>query len=435
LRPLLVALATVALLATPASGQTPTYPDAQDVLGKPTPKPSGKTATREVCKKGCAYKTIAKAVKQAKKGDTIRIAKGTYRESVRIAGAGKSHIKLIGDTKRPGRVILDGKSLKGGDAQNGVFINGADGVRVSGLTVRNYKANGIFVTNAIGYELSDLVARQTGTYGLYAFNSVGGVMEDSEASEVNDGAFYVGQTPVQDKPRRTFVRNVDGHTSVIGFTGTNMRYVTITGSRFYNNAVGVVPNALSSEKYPPATDNVISGNEIFWNNFNYYRGAPFPLRQTEAAGVPFPPGLGLLLLGGHRNVVENNKIYGNFLAGAGMVQGFALNETDAPMRNLESNRISGNEFGLGGTDLNGRDLVYDGNGTGNCWGPNTGVQVTVPADAAHFPGCPFAGANAYKEEVFNEVVGWALSEDHEAPWIRHPHAAKPGYTAIDGPAG
>lgn len=29
---------------------------------------------------------------------------------------------------------------------------------------------------------------------------------------------------------------------VIGFSGTNMRYVTITKSRFYDNGIGIVPN-------------------------------------------------------------------------------------------------------------------------------------------------------------------------------------------------
>jgi len=431
LRIALAALAAVAVAAVPAQAQTNPYPDARDVLGKPAPKPTGKTRTLRVCKQGCRYKKIGAAVGSARKGDRIKIKNGTYREGVSIAGSKRAYIKLIGNTKDPSKVVLNGSRLKGASAQNGVFVNGADGVRISGLTVRNYKANGIFITNVIDYEISDVVAKRTGTYGLYAFNSVGGEMRDSEASMVNDGAFYVGQTPVQEKPRRTFIRNVEGHTSVIGFTGTNMRYVTITGSRFYNNGVGVVPNALSTEKYPPATDNVITDNDIFWNNFNYYEGAPFKLRETEAGGVPFPPGVGVLLLGGHRNVVEGNRIYGNWLGGVALIRGFALKPRHAAAANLESNRIEGNSFGLDGTDLNGRDLVYDGNGTGNCFSGNTGVASLFPAEPAHFPACPFAGANTYREDVFNQMIAWALAEDKESPWIRHPHAAKPGYTPLE----
>ena len=59
-----------------------------------------------------------------------------------------------------------------------------------------------------------------------------------------------------------------------------MRYVTITKSRFYNNALGIAPNALDSEKYPPAEDNVIIDNDIFWNNFNFHQGnPPFAVRK------------------------------------------------------------------------------------------------------------------------------------------------------------
>ena len=70
------------------------------------------------------------------------------------------------------------------------------------------------------------------------------------------------------------MRNVEGWGSPLGFSATNMRYVTITKSRFYNNAAGIVPNALDSEKYPPAENNVIIDNDIFWNNFNFHQGKP-----------------------------------------------------------------------------------------------------------------------------------------------------------------
>ena len=104
--------------------------------------------------------------------------------------------------------------------QNGVFINNADKVIVDGFFARNYKGNGFFVTNANGYTFTHLVAKQTGVYGLYAFNTIGGKMLHSEAYYVNDGAFYIGQTPPQDKPVQSIVRDVDGWGSPIGFSAT-----------------------------------------------------------------------------------------------------------------------------------------------------------------------------------------------------------------------
>ena len=167
-----------------------------------------------------------------------------------------------------------------GNMQNGIFVNDADEVTVDGFMARGYKSNGFFFTNLNGYTMNHLIARQTGVYGLYAFNTIGGQMLNSEAYYVNDGAFYIGQTPPQAKPVRTIVRNVEGWGSPLGFSATNMRYVTITKSRFYNNAPGIVPNALDSEKYPPAEDNVIIDNDIFWNNFNFHQGKPpFAVRE------------------------------------------------------------------------------------------------------------------------------------------------------------
>ena len=89
-----------------------------------------------------------------------------------------------------------------------------------------------------------------------------------------------------------------------------------------------------------------------------------------------------------------------------------------------------NAFGLGGTDLNGRDLVYDGNGTGNCFAGNTGVSVTIPADGSTLAACPFAGANAFSPATQAELLSFA-GEAAVARWNKHPHAPKPGYVPLE----
>ena len=211
--------------------------------------------------------------------------------------------------------------------QNGIFVNDADEVTVDGFMAQGYKSNGFFFTNLNGYTMNHLIAKQTGVYGLYAFNTIGGSMLNSEAYYVNDGAFYIGQTPPQDKPIRSIVRNVSGWGSPLGFSATNMRYVTITKCRFYNNALGIAPNALDSEKYPPAEDNVITDNDIFWNNFNYHQGKPpFTPRDSGTAALA-PVGTGILLFGGKGNRIENNRIYGNFLAGVAAVEAILVTKT------------------------------------------------------------------------------------------------------------
>jgi hypothetical protein len=350
------------------------------------------------------------------------VGNGVYREAVKINSSKKRYLKLIGNPSHPEKVVLRAR----GKMQNGIFVNDADEVTVNGFTARDYVANGFFFVNLNGYTMNHLVARHTGVYGLYAFNTIGGQMLNSEAYYVNDGAFYIGQTPPQSKPVRTIVKNVDGWGSPIGFSATNMRYVTITKSRFYNNALGIVPNALDSEKYPPAEDNVIIDNDIFWNNFNFHQGHPPFTVRTEGTAALAPVGTGVLLLGGRGNRIENNRIYGNYLSGVAAIEGVLLVK-NPQARALERNVVQNNQFGLDGTDVNGFDVTYDGNGSRNCFSL-AGVSTTFPADRSTFAGCD--GNNAFSKAAQDTMISWTGDGALKA-WNKHPHPAKPGFTPLE----
>ena len=321
-RPLTSAVAVAVALAVPTAAMATDYPEPTNPGGVKNPPKGG---TLRVCKpktkkpKGC-FKTIQKAIDSAGKGTKILVPNGTYKEGLKIVSPVKAGIKLIGNAKDPSKVTLEGKSLKGGASQNGVQINNADGVTIQGIHAQNYKANGFFAVNVDGYTMKNLVANNVGAYGLYAFNSTGGSMTDSEAFYNNDSGMYVGQTPVQTKPKRTILKNLVSWGNVLGYSGTNSKYVTITKSKFFNNGLGVVPNVLTSEKFAPASDNVIADNDIFWNNFNYrHTPAPFPSTSASTDGTPYPIGGGLLLFGGQNTTVESNRFWGNYLFGAGEI--------------------------------------------------------------------------------------------------------------------
>jgi hypothetical protein len=413
-----------AVLLAPAAASAQTYPEPKEP-GKVAPKPPRPYATHTVCKKKnrCDFRSIQAAVNAADAGDTIKVRRGVYKEAVRINGRKKRYLKLIGDPRKPGRVVLDGGKRK----QNGIAVNDADEVTVSGFKARRYRANGFFFTNLNGYTMNHLVAQQTGVYGLYAFNTIGGRILNSEAYHVNDGAFYIGQTPPQDKPVRTMVKNVEGWGSPIGFSATNMRYVTITKSRFYNNAVGIVPNALDSEKFPPPEQNTIIGNEIFWNNLNFHEGTPpFTPPPASANGNLVPIGTGILLLGGRDHLIEDNKIYGNFLAGVAAIDGILLQKNPLAV-SLDRNVVRNNEFGLGGTDVNGRDIAYDGSGSDNCF-TLAATDTTFPADRSTIATC--SGPNGMQQAARDQMVGWT-GTNALSGWNKHAHPPKKGYEPVE----
>jgi hypothetical protein len=427
-RKAMIAALACALVA-PSAAAAANYPPPSNP-GKPGTAPKN-TKTLKVCKHGKrCFKTIQKAVNTAGRGDTIKIANGTYHEAVQVTGHKKDFLHFVGNAKSPRKVLVDVKGAPKSKRQNAVLVNGANSVSIDGMSARNYTGNGFFLVNVTGYTINHVIAEgPIGVYGVYAFNSKGGKMLNSEAYYHNDGGFYIGQTPKQAKPRRSIVRNIKSWGNAIGWSGTNMRYVTITKSEFFNNAIGMIPNALSSEKFPPAEHNVIADNDIFWNNFNYYAGAPFKAKKFGGE-FNLPPGLGIVLLGSRTARVENNRIYGNYLSGFGMVIDFAI--SDVPdAADPRQNEIVGNDFGLGGSDLNGRDMSYDGSGTGNCFSGNTLTAPTLPADGNTFAECPGPDPNHKDDSVLAEAVKWLNDETHEAYWVKNPHAAHKGYNPLE----
>src|SRR3954470_21611195 len=124
----LLAVLVVGLVVPTAAARAQTYPEPKEP-GPVESAPKGPHKTYTVCKSGCDFKAIQKAVDKARAGDTVRVKNGTYREAVKINGSKKRYLKLIGNRSDPSKVLLKAR----GAMQNGVFVNAADEVTVDGF--------------------------------------------------------------------------------------------------------------------------------------------------------------------------------------------------------------------------------------------------------------------------------------------------------------
>lgn len=478
----------------------------------------------DVCKHGCKYKTIQAGANAAgswqfktkKRNAVVRVQPGTYVEGVylytdaelkrnfdglTIQGVTKSKANL----KDAKQVIFEGKDAKTvkkgndpfwqpGDQETVPAQNAIEGRNVKNLTMknmwaRNYLNNTFFVwasTNKAygercsGYVMDNLVTSDTRSYGFFARNCFGGVIKDSEGWNHGDSAVYIGETPCDDpdwtnrgdnpkpcqaKPDWTVIDNVKSHQNVLGYSGTNSKYVEIKNSAFFNNGAGIVPNTLDSEKFEPAGWMKIHDNDIFWNNYNYFStGSEFQtvsdgLGEIMGQTVNYPMGVGVVLFGSDGIEVKNNRIFGHEKWGAmtfsapvvnlpGIAEVEANRGDDAKNMN---NKFIDNEMGRDGLDPNKVDFLNDYTGGGNCFVGNTAKPAvtyvlgngTVPQAKLYPSSCPstpvlnkdvrsFDASAGIQVNLADEldrdtILGYAASapaKAQECSWdIKTPHPA------------
>jgi hypothetical protein len=405
-----------------------------------------------VCKRGCEFRKIQSAVNASGRNDVIKVKPGKYVEGVLIQGHKHDGLTIRGTGKRPRAVILEGKGarVQGSLAQNGIDATKVNRLKVLNLWARNYQANGIFLhEGCTDYLLKNLVVSFNRAYGLFAFNCVGGRMTRSVGYGHGDSAFYIGQTPKQNRPNWTSLDNLKAYMNVLGYSGTNSRYVNIHDSDFFNNGVGIVPNTLDSEKFEPTENGVIQDNNIFWNNFNYFLPASKVETVSDGLGqlgdltIQFPTGVGIVLLGSEDWVVKNNRIFGNFKWGAATISDPFNEGDDAIVRN---NRYLNNRMGRGGTDTNAVDFFGDGSGSGNCYSGNTSSTFDPSGSATNaflYPLCPApappaSGTNTSlgDGEQFGDLAGYVTTDppqNQECSWTKHPHPPFKGYKPLNVP--
>ena len=322
------------------------------------------------------YNTIQKAVDAAKPGKIVKIKPGVYRESVHLKGRAKRQLTIRGVDRF--RTILHGQDKKA----NGFLVDGANNVRITNLTVRNYTGNGIFFTDVNGYKADHIDAIKNRTYGIYAFNSYNGVFRKSFGWGSGDSSFYVGQC----LGCGALLEDLVSKYSFLGYSGTNATGVVIRDSVWTKNGAGIVPNTLPTEDFAPNRGTTIVNNRVFNNNYKTIPAKGF----SETVSIPF--GTGVWLAGTHNNVVKRNNIFDH--ESFGVLVSESIHPDSVPMNNVVVNNkirrsnIDGDEFGW--------DLGWTGEGANNCFSNNNYTGETGPPEIEMLYSCanrPFVGAN------------------------------------------
>lgn len=440
LRKTLIALLVLALLgtaeqataATSAHATATAHAKKKPAKKKKRKKKKAKATALVVCASGCKYATLQQAVDAAAPKATITVRPGKYVGGATVKGHRKDGLVIQGGGTTPRETVLEGKGASGIPAQNGILVDGADNVTMRNLDAENFVANGFFVRGVHGYVMDHVVAGFNHGYGLYAFESIGGRMTNSESYGAGDSGYYVGATVPQDKPEKTLIAHNQSYENVLGYSGTNSRYVDIRDNEFYNNGAGIVPNTLQSEKYGPADQNSITENLVYWNNFNYYKpDSPVKTSPQAVGGFNYPTGAGIVLFGIHNTTVRANLVFGNFKWGIA-----TFSDPTYATASSQGNKMTFNTMGAAFGDENGVDFYTDGTGPGNCWENNsTGATFDQGGQpqALLYPSCS-AGTPETADPVQEAKLGEyaTKSQGQEDEWKKHPHPGRPDRTPIDG---
>ena len=454
------AFLAVAMLAVPTSA----------LAGKGGKGGKNKDKALVVCQRGCEYRTIQKAVNKAKKNDTIKVKPGKYVEGVQVFGKKYNGLTIKGTGKKPSKTILDGTNaqLPGGlgIANNGIQFEDVKNATVKNMWVRDFATNGVWWNDSDtsdnkdtcqNFRAIDVDVSFNRAYGLFAFGCTDGTFQGGDGWGHGDSPYYVGATPFQDDPKPTVIKNVEAYENVLGFSGTNSKYMVIKDSAFYNNGIGLVPNTLDSEPFEPSADSTIKDNDIFWNNFNYFLPASDVETVSNGLGelapgvfLQYPTGIGVALFGADGWTVKDNNIFGNFMWGVATFSDPFNEGLDAMSQN---NQMIDNSMGRDGTDVNGRyDFWVDGSGLGNCFEGNDSSTFAPTGNASAtlaelYPGCPVpggtqpnpgaTGTSDGNANMVGQLLDYVLSSDSNPPenqeckWVQAPHPDFKKYEPVD----
>ena len=358
-------------------------------------------------------------------------------------------------------VVLTGGFTPEGDwiKHNGLKADRADGFYLRNMTAQLFRENGFYVHETDGYGLDRVNARDNDLYGILTFTSDHGLIQDCDASYNGDSGVYPGSAADVNAGRASAdrltrwaveIRRCNTHHNALGFSGTAGNSVWFHDNAVHDNGAGYVTDSfVGGHPGMPQDSAWLTGNQIYRNNNNYYAefvhsgkcdGLPAERGYGEGTvcpAFPVPVGTGILIAGGNTNLVEQNRIFDNWRAGAmlfyvpGAIRGdYSM---DGQLDTSNGNRYTENTMGVhpsGAVQPNGVDFSWDDQGVGNCWQGNTSSAGEPTTDATLLlPDCDSGGSLS---PVGNLVKSASMVSC--ATYNREDEPNPPGCNWFDSPA-
>lgn len=378
----------------------------------------------------CTYTTIQTAVAAANSGDTIRVAQGTYQDTVVATGLLTTTVLITKDltllggfspdfqTQDPSayETIIDGQNIA-----KGIYIFGAD-AHIEGFTVINGLSHGIFVR----VDFDDNLGTATIVKNQIHHNSGSGIVFYRAAGEVLSNTLYYNlwEGIALSEATATIVSNTVSHNNLSGIWAGDSSTTTISGNQIMSNTsesgAGIT---LDSSTQFTVTSNVINGNQaLSWSGggIAINGGATGMIAYNEIAGnetADHGGGISTYQNGeltiSHNNIHQNTAQYGG--------GGIHVNaEGDTTPLTIEYNTFYTNtaEYGAGlhvintngpvqivSNDIRFNQVTGEDYQSGGIHVDNTGGMVTVANNVvAHNDNRGVKGVNYIEIELINNTI-------------------------------
>ncbi|MFD5573171.1 right-handed parallel beta-helix repeat-containing protein [Streptomyces cadmiisoli] len=307
-----------------------------------------------------AGQSIQKAVDAAQTGDTVLVAPGTYRESVKVTTPGLT-LRGMGRS-----TVIEPATQSAGNscatAGNGICVAGTKdnmlkGVTIASLTVAGFAKSGVSAVATDQLTVRNVTAVRNGVWGIAEEHSVRSVFRGNTARDNGDAGLFLANTITDEAgaldTRGTVVEANRLSGNRIGVTVRRLRNLVVERNLVTGNCAAVF--VVGDENKPKAGDLAVRDNHIEQNN----KFCP----KTER--LPFLQGSGIVLTGAEKTLVTGNVVKDNI--GASPLSGGIVVFQSMVGVTSEDNRISDNE-------LEGNapaDLVNTDSGKGNTFANNS----------------------------------------------------------------